>query len=97
MTTVAEFFTNKLRNLESFCIINLQDEKYTSFCQEVKKWQKTDIHQFISFFHLIVKPVGVEQFIQHLLLQHNLKKEDFAIEHYIKLRAYAECFVTLIS
>lgn len=97
MTTVAEFFANKLRNLGTFCILNLQDEKYTSFCQEVKKWQQTNIHEFIGFFHSIVKPMGVEPFIEHLLLRHNLSKQDFAIEHYAKLRAYAECFVTLIN
>lgn len=97
MSTVAEFFANKLQNLETYCIINLQDEKYKSFCQEVKKWQKTSIHDFICFFHSVVKPIGVELFIRQLLERHKLKKEDFAVEHYTKLCAYTECFVTLIN
>lgn len=97
MTTVAEFFSNKLRNLGTFCIINLYDEKYISFCQEVKRWQHVNIYEFITFFHSTVKPIGAEQFIQQLLQAHNLKKEDFAIEHYAKLHAYADCFITLVN
>lgn len=95
MSTMAEFMSNKLRNLESFCTINLKDEKFTSFCMEVKHWQKADVLSFLCFFYSVVKPMGIEQYIQQLLQKHNLKKEDFTIEHYAMLQAYAECFVAL--
>ena len=97
VVTKGEFFQEKLFNFLGYTLKTLTNPKYNSFVAKISSLEQYSVTDAISYFSQVVAPTGVFRYIEKLLQEVNLRREDFEREHLDKLEQYLQCFVSIVS
>jgi hypothetical protein len=77
-----EFFQTKLANFIQYTHTHFTDSKFAPLIHQLVG---VGIHDAIGYFYTVVRPAGMEKYLEHILQQSHLLRTDFDPVHLTKL------------
>jgi hypothetical protein len=97
METNREFFNTKFFNFVRFCNQNLATQKHVMLLAKINSMCDYKPEEILTYFKTVVQPMGAEAYINKILAECKLTKEDLPQNHMDMLQKYIACFVDIVS